>query len=79
MHWLALILSLLWPLAVLAQEGVPGLDLAQSSVTQEDGDLLISLRFAAPVPYRPMLVTGPKRLVIDVKSAGDAQGELAGI
>ena len=79
MHWLALILSLLWPLAVLAQEGVPGLDLAQSSVTQEDGDLLISLRFAAPVPYRPMLVTGPKRLVIDVKSAGDAQGGLAGI
>lgn len=79
MRWLALILSLLWPLTVLAQEGVPGLDLAQSSVTQEDGDLLISLRFAAPVPYRPMLVTGPKRLVIDVKSAGDAQGELAGI
>ena len=79
MHWLALILSLLWPLAVLAQEGVPGLDLAQSSVTQEDGDMLLSLRFAAPVPYRPMLVTGPKRLVIDVKSAGDAQGELAGI
>ena len=79
MRWLALILSLLWPLTVLAQEGVPGLDLAQSSVTQEDGDLLISLRFAAPVPYRPMLVTGPKRLVIDVKSAGDAQGDLAGI
>lgn len=79
MRWLALILSLLWPLTVLAQEGVPGLDLAQSSVTQEDGDLLISLRFAAPVPYRPMLVTGPKRLVIDVKSAGDAQGGLAGI
>ena len=76
MRWLALILMLIWPLGALAQDGVPGLDIARSSVTQDGEDLLISPKLVEPTPYRLMLVADPKRLVIDLKTTGERHGQL---
>ncbi len=82
MRWLALILTLLWPLGVLAQDGaVPGLDVGRSSIVLEGEDLLVTLKLAEPAPYRLMLVAEPQRLVIDIRTAGESLGllpEIAG-
>lgn len=79
MRWLALILTLFWPLAGTAQDGVPGLDVARSSVVMDGQDAVISLRLAEPVPYRLLLVAEPERLVIDLKTTGASTGRLSDI
>lgn len=79
MRWLALVLSLIWPLGALAQDGVPGLDVSRSSVVLDGEDLLISLKLVEPTPYRLTLVAEPRRLVIDLKTLGESHGQLPDI
>ncbi|MDO5604444.1 MAG: N-acetylmuramoyl-L-alanine amidase [Paracoccus sp. (in: a-proteobacteria)] len=78
MRGLVLLLCLLaWPIAGLAQDEVPRLDVARSAITQEGGDLLIELHLTRPVPYRTLLVDGPRRLVLDLRGAGHSLGALS--
>lgn len=43
------------------------IDFAASSVTEDGGDLAISLHIGTSAPFRLMLLDDPKRLVIDIK------------
>lgn len=70
MRWLICWIWLIFlPVPTFSQENAQLL-IADSSVTADGDDLLISLKLTQPAPYRPYMIDEPKRLVIDMQGVG---------
>ncbi|TKW66121.1 MAG: N-acetylmuramoyl-L-alanine amidase [Paracoccus denitrificans] len=77
MRWLLLVLALIWPVMVSAQDDAPRLDFKQSYAEGDGDGLRFQLHVTRPVPYRVTLLNDPMRLVVDLKGTAPALGSVS--